>query len=627
MSNRRCLVALALFLAPVTAAAQGGPWGPLAADPCIDYGPENTIVWPGGDFGDAVNFGRVVLAEFDDDQAQEGVVLAGGIASVLWAAPAYDSPCTIEFESEAPPPTDVKDIATLHGVTLDGTDGVLMTDDRGLFLVTYFDEVFQDPEVLDDSAWIDAAPIHVDCVDDNASEDVIGVAANHRTVLQLLRSGSGFIPGASLTVPYDVLDVVPVDWNRSDDGEREIVALTRRGLYVYDQTGALQQTVIHLSLTGSIARLHSSDFDCGERLVWARRIVPMDPPSQLLVVAQGTSPALPPLQEGPWSLTVNLCDSTLDLDPLALLAGRYDDDDDDDLLVVHEGNQTALILRNRGATARFDPSSSDDFDVMALSLTPSDAGNVGLPAFEPLDDDEFDDIVFPVAAEGKIEVFTSLPYHRAIIGQLVTSQTIIENETEYGAGDHGAPPGTLRFAFEVPEKYDDFTHLRVVVWQREHGAANTDPDAIYHAVHVLDDPPSGSNRHQWIQIRSNVFPDGDCWPVDDKPHFFMEFRFIRDEGGGQQTISKIFAGGFTLDHCPAGPEQEYGYTMLTSEGYPGSSLGLNDHNGLTGPEASRQLLGAYVPMSRVPYFGDNVKPSAGDLVIDVPPTQTFVDDD
>ena len=67
-------------------------------DPCLPFAPENTIEWPAGSaFGNPQDFGRVVIADLDGDQAPEGVVNSGGVAVVLWKIAVYDAPVPIQF--------------------------------------------------------------------------------------------------------------------------------------------------------------------------------------------------------------------------------------------------------------------------------------------------------------------------------------------------------------------------------------------------------------------------------------------------------------------------------------------------------------------------------------------------
>jgi len=390
----------------------------------------------------------------------------------------------------------------------------------------------------------------------------------------------------------------------------------------------LQQNVLYLALTGCITRI-ATDADCHERLAWVRSTSTTQPTSELLVIAQEAPPPpgsvfATPKQSGPWALTLNLCGTTNPFVPLALLAGDYDENSKEDLLVVHELNQTALVLRNVGASAGyFDPGDAADREVIALSDSASAAGNVGLPAFEQLDDHGPEDLVFPVAASAKIEVFQGLPYTTTdppVITQPFTSEGIIREETLYGAGDDAPDSRSrLRFNIEVPEALDSYTHIDMTIWRQPEEGTPVDQHAVYHARHELDrtgaSDPIGlpEDRHQWILIEppgtisaTEVFPPEVCW--DPRAYFYIEFRFLKI-GSGSLTRSRIFAGGFTLKDCVAGHE----YSYLIGLGIPGSKFDLKDLYFVPGETSfsERQTLGAFVPMSRVPYFNDEVVPIPG----------------
>src|SRR5262245_25420496 len=147
--------------APLAAQGVPGGGGPSPA-PCLPFLPDNEIDWPATGYGNALDFRRIVVAELDGDQSPEGVVNPGGVAVVLWDLATYDAPQVITFPSPAPAPTAVADMAVLKGAGPNGTDGVLMTDSRGLFLVTYNGTIFNTPTILDNTNWINAKPIHVD---------------------------------------------------------------------------------------------------------------------------------------------------------------------------------------------------------------------------------------------------------------------------------------------------------------------------------------------------------------------------------------------------------------------------------------------------------------------------------
>ncbi|NOT29474.1 MAG: hypothetical protein HOP15_03390 [Planctomycetes bacterium] len=606
MSKLAASIAPLFLVASALPGRTQAPFGDLS-NLCPPFAPENSIEWPEDEaaFGAAQEFGRVVLAELDGDEARDAIVLAGGVAIVLWKAAVYDAPQVIEFPSAAPP-TGVTDAATLAGAGPGGADAVLMSDERGLFLVAYDNGAFDEPSVILGGPWAGVAKLHAEDMNEDEMPDlVLGIAADQRSILRCHWDGATFVDGGAIPLSLLALDVVAVNWDGV--GPRELVVLTRRGLLVFGETGLLQ-VVSHVSARSCAVRFRAPDI--GEGLAWTR--LSGAGGSELLVVNQN-------LMEGPWPLTFELCDALTAVEPSALLAGGYDSDGDEELLIVHEANQTAIVLTNLGSPgqqtpAHFKPGNPAYFQVVPLAHQPLAPGNVGIPAFDELDGEAPEDLVFPVASTARVEVFLGQPYlPSGLLYGHANSADVTRRETEYGPGDHHLD-GSLRFAFRIPANYYSHTHIDMIVWHQEHAGTTTSPYAAYHARHLLDSSGAidDSVNHQWISIAGPTnpepwFPEDQCWGEVGKPYYFTEFRFAKIVAGQAPVYSRIFAGGFTLVDC----DDATSYVHLTSRGIPNSLFQLYEHNGLTtGPE-SRQLLGAYVPMHGVPYFGENANPDAG----------------
>ncbi len=612
-------VLFALLFTAAPAVAQFTPWGGSEPSPCLPFVPENSIAWPTGTgFGDAQDFGRLVLAELNGDHAPEAIVVAGGVPVVLWKVALYDVPEAIVFPS-APPPTAVTDIAVLTGLQPNGTDALAMSDARGLFLVTYGGEAFPNPTVIAEG-WTNAFKLHAEDVDGDGDQDILGVSASRRSILTCLKEEDIWEPQPPITLQLDILDVTLVNWDGDPFGTQELVALTKRALVVFLPSG--QFLMPYLSSTGCIARFRAQDVAGGERLAWTRRISPGSSASQLVIVGQGG------VLEGPWPLEFDWCEGPLTpIEPVALLAGNYDGNANDELLLVHETNHTAIVLANLADPSdpvpeHFAPSDPGAFDIIALASDPLGASNLGIPAFADVDSEAPDDLVFPVSSTETVEVFLSLPYLRTgLVGNHYNSADITAQQTEYGPWTVG-PRGELRFAFFIPTRYQDYTHLDMIVWRQRGEGMATDPDAVYYTRRPLAFP-AGSNDsydHQWIEVRPTIpgfplgFPDNMCWTDtvgDPKPYFFTEFRFVKNG----TTFSRIFAGGFSLVTCGDGPGQgqETDFWHLVSQGILDSAFPLLEHNGLTQDDGSpaRTFVGSYVPMDGVPYFDEGESPDAG----------------
>jgi hypothetical protein len=583
------------------------PWIHGPPSPCLPFAPENSIPWPGAGFGNPADFGRMVAADLDGDQATEAVLIAGGVAVALWKVAVYDAPIPVSFAG-APAPTSVADLAALPGGAPGGADAVLMTDERGLFRVHFENGGFH-ALVLEGSAWADAAPIHTDDLDGDGDLDVVGLGQDRLTVLTLLATDVGFFPGLTLTMDLPLREVVAVNWNQA--GPRELALLSARGMIVLDALGQTVELVPHLSATGCLARFAGTGAagTLVELLAWTRE---SGTQTELLVLdASGT--------EGTWPLSFDVCGAPTAIQPHAVLAGNYDGNDEQELLLVHDASRTAIVLANRGPVARFDPQNPAAFDVIPLSEDELLSGGTGIPIFAQVDGDGPDDLVFAVEPTESVNVSLSLPFERALVGSLASSAGIVSPRTEFGIAENGI----LRLAFTVPARYRTHTFLDLVVWHEPGpvGEGYVLPDAVSHRRHpLLGAPgPSGvevvSPLRQWVEVEY-PFPGGACW-AGDPPCFYTEFRFVRVDGSHEEK-SPVYTGGFTVRRCSTGSPNS-GY--LVPLGIPGSSFSLRQHNGLTGPgmgtgagvgTTARQMVGIYVPMSSQPPFQDGILPDPGE---------------
>src|SRR5262245_4699860 len=100
-------------------------------DPCIDYAPTNSIVWPTAGYGDGAGFQRVVAGNFDGSEDLDGidVVVLAGQAVVLALRINYQSAIfalSLEFATEE----TISDIAVLPDAFA-GKDGLLVSNADG----------------------------------------------------------------------------------------------------------------------------------------------------------------------------------------------------------------------------------------------------------------------------------------------------------------------------------------------------------------------------------------------------------------------------------------------------------------------------------------------------------------
>jgi hypothetical protein len=606
-----------LAAAPLSLSAQA----PLpGSNPCLSYAPENTIEWPlDGPPSTGVHFGRVVTIDLDGDQAPEGVVNEDGEVFVLWKVAVYDAVQAIAFPTQ-PPPTSVKDVAALPGGGVNGANAVLMTDGRGLYIVSHHGGgAFYDPTIIPGNQWKNAAPIHVDDVDQNGYLDVIGISSDQRYLLICKGSPSGFGATTSVLQSNNTRDVVAVDLDM--DGARELVTLGPRGLRFHTHAGTVLSTLFYLSPTGCIARFAVGDDEC---LAWTRQST-VPGTSELLVLGDALDP-LPNYLS--LAFTFSSC-SIGAIHPVAMLSGDYNGDALGDLLLVHGANENAVVLVQQEDDPFTPERETFATGPMAYDLIPLPASpaQVGIPAFAQLDAEDIvmeelvnpEDFVFPVASGvPRIEVFSSLPSFRSWVStQVLDSADIVLRNTEFGpTASVDTDPGKLRLAFTVPLRYRDYTYLDLILWEQLDG----DPmpavvdQAIYRRRHDFLLAPNGtvSPFEQWIDVEYDFQP-GICWDAP-YPVVYTEFRFVKVLSPTSVTRSKVFTGGFRLEHCQVAlTDFDYLTEMIIPNVTP---YWLYEVNGLTGepapPPVPKEVVGIYVPMSSQPPFQDGILPDPGE---------------
>lgn len=579
----------------VSAQMQGGGGGTPEINPCLEFLPDNTIEWPTGEGYGSSDFRRMVVAELNGDDSPDAVVNANGTAVVLWDIIAYDAPQPMLFEGD-PAPTAVTDLAVLPGAGPGGTDGVLISDWRGLYLVTYDGTAFEASDPIATGDWVNAAAIHVDDVDHNGPMDIFGISADRKKILLLRFTTSGMVP-TTVQQTYVLRDVVAVDWNGM--APRELVAVSDfRGLRVYTIAGTALTGINNSYSAGCITRLESGGVDY---LAWTRK---KSTGSSELVVRGSSS------SSGPWDLTFDLCEWTVGITPTALAAGDYDGDGAQDLLLAHEDNQTAVMLIGQAAAPFFDPSTSSRHKVMPLSAGSAQLpGNIGIPVFAQLDGEGVNDLTnpldlaFPVSASSRVEVFLSRGEIQdplvTTTGPPPTAADVFHFQTEFHPGDEEASNGELALAFVRLPRYDDYTHIYVAVWKQEAPGEDLLPVGSY-TKHLL--LSSTLATHQYIEIPYGVL-GGSCWESNG-PCYYVELRFMKQNGSLTQ-LSRQFTGGFRLDRCGSQPEDNYSY--LLTMGIPDKDFLLWIEHGLDGGMGT-ETVGIFVPMSSQPPFEDGFPP-------------------
>jgi hypothetical protein len=584
--------ALVVSVCGATHALQGNP--PPGVSPCLPFDPANTIDWPSTGHGSAASFGRAVVGLFSSasDTDRDAVIVAGGVAVHSRTIAAYKYLAPITFPTQ-PALLYVADVALLPGGGVGGTDTLLATDWRGLLRTSFRNGTFLNPVVIEGDDWIDAAPIHVVDADGQGGLDVIGVSADATKVLVLLANGSGYTESA-ISKPDPILDVVVADWD--DDGAREFLVLTTAGLFAHSLNGALETSVSYAATSGAITCVtwRVGTNDTVEAVAWGR---PKTSGGGELVVRTSTA------TDSTVDLAFDSCEP-ISFVPKAILAGNYDGNDDQDLLLVHEADQTAVVLVCSGTTPRF--VDDDSFhDVIPLSVMPGGAGAVGLPAFDQVDGVGVDDLVVPVRASGNVEVFLNMDRHHINFGGQgtpPTSKDVIDDESLYFVNQMYQ----WHLAIEVPQQYRGYKWARVLLYEEPSaGALITHARAYNDHELVRDSTGNVVIPTQYVPVDYEL-PPGSNWseiPPSQRPYFYVEVRFVDDD---QTTLSPRYVAGMTLAES-ATPT----FTHLLPNGIP-PLLNL-EFDFYPDPPPSSTQLGAYIPMSSTPAFANGEQPQLPQL--------------
>jgi hypothetical protein len=486
----------------------------------------------------------------------------------------------------------------LAGAGEEGSDLLLATNADGLVGIGWDEGQFSSQLILARGPWIGARTLHVDDLDGDGADDVIGVTADGQTVVTRVGTGSGLVAGYAYTPGGEVFDAITVEW---DVNGRALAVATDSGLKIYRE-GALIDTRARASSFGCIARVRSADAATGELLAWARSA--FGGGAELALLDSGTIETC--------ALDFSYC-SVGSVVPRAIVAGRYDSDQYEDLLVVHDGNANAIVLRNRGSANHFNPTDPQDFDVFPLAANPSLYAGVGIPVFAQLDLDGPDDLLLPVEGTGEVVTLRSLPYHRTAAFNLQPplSKIVFARTVEYTPGNPA--PGQLRVGFKILEQYETYDRALLKLWVQQWPGELLYHHSFYARTHGLLSPVA--NPYQWIAVEASM-PSGETW--DPQTHFYVELRFQKPNASGGLTQSPKFFGVFTLPDVTTASSFghecfDYARSQAPGEGYP-----FYEHDGLT-PESpnplTRDLVGAYVPIDSLPVFD-------GTPVSDVSPGQT-----
>ncbi len=413
-----------------------------------------TTPWPAG-IGASGPFGRCVSARLTPDAIPDAVVLDGLEPVVLIDADPRFAP----FEL----PLAALDLDRVRGAGPGGRDALAVVDAGGLRLVRFDPPSWSfvvDPIAA--GAWAGARKVRAADLNGDGLDDLLGVAADGSTLLQLLAQGSPatFQSGGSAATAFEVRQMCTLQWN-ADPG-LEVAVLSNWGIQVLEPEGTLLAQWPAVMPGGTMARLRQAG-QATDRLAW---ITAWAPPAQqwLMTLAPGGA--------------VNDLLDLGALDAFAAVGGDYDLDGDDDLLVSHHFSNELIWFENqRGSSNPLGPS----FALLQQQMTlfrvgPPGAGatlNQAWPVVDDLDSDGDLDLLYAAETSMTLELLR---------GEEVAEQAFVPSPTS-GTWQVTSPsaPGHLILSFAAPPTlHPQATHLEVDVWRRPSLSGAFEASGILH---------------------------------------------------------------------------------------------------------------------------------------------------
>lgn len=587
-------------------------------DQCLDYAPTNSVAWPSTGYGPGSDFRRVVGGNFEGSDDVDGYDLVGLLDSVLVVMSRLHYQTAIyalDWEPVAEP--IIADIGVLPDGIAPGRDGLLVSDADGLHLVELEGGTAFTPTTLAaGNPWSGASRLQGADLDLDGDCEVVAAAVDDATILMLQGTVGGSWTTSSFLTTGGILDLVAFEWTTLLAG-LELAVLMPDRLVVYSSTGTLLRTFLHTSSQGQLARVRIGG--PSDVLAWSR-LVSGGGASELVTVRLNTVSQGQPTE-------FDLCSAIFDVEPVTLSGADYDGDGFDDLLLTHEQNETVIVMLNNGTVPYFETDVTGAYDVIPLVPQPMvGTGNDSIPFFGDLDGNGTADIVHGVSSTQKVEVWMNAAYARQLDENgLITADDIAWYESEFKPGTE---QGELWFAMDVPEAFAQNTHVEVIVFDQEMPDNNpVNPAAVYHRVFELAELVGGLTPLQYVIL--DDLQGSDYWP--DHRHYYMRYRFTNASGTSPIVFSNSspwYVGGWTLK-----PEAQSSLTveqlaayMLSNGGIAGTAFIIAVYNGITplppDPPAS-VVLGAYVPMSRVPPFPPGIVPVVGPAVLSEQGAQTW----
>lgn len=452
------LVPAFLCILPVSSAA------PRAAQVAYFDGQTFADAWtaelsaPGG-------YGRTASAELTGNALQDAVLLDGTRAVVLVDPDLAFAPVGLQI-----PATD---LCALPGHLADGRGAIAVVNSTGLTICTYAAATGTFATLPTASgAWAGARRVAAIDVDASGRLDLVGVAADGRTVLLAL---AGSAEGQFFTAPGfvaggDVLELVALQW--ISGGAQELAVLTTSGLFVHQVDGTQLASFASVLPGGTIARIRQQG-TATDRLTW---ITTYAPPAQQWLFTLAPSGVQGQLDVGA-------------LDVVSSTGADFDRDGDDDLLLSHRYAYNLVYFENQRSPSapgvesfNFNPDRTRLFRVGPTNSPAPE--NLAWPVVNDFDGDLDLDIVFPCEFDQRVL------YMR---GDWIDQERL---HPRLVGGTYLRSTDTVTLRLDAPLAVVAPTHLQVDVWYQ--------PDF-----------PSPSER---AGVDSVLIPWPSAWPADVSFH-------------------------------------------------------------------------------------------------------------
>lgn len=442
--------------------------------------------------------GKAVAAEFTSDGMCDAAFLVGSQPVI-----AYNVSIHQALENL---PWTCTDITAFPRASTGLRADLALVSPRGLERV-YWDSNAKAPTrvALGGTAWSGALRVRCGDIDGSGFNDLIGLAADGRTLLILADPMSG-AASSSFTLPHDVYDFDVIDWDGS--GASELVAATAGGIRILSGTGASVEWFGGGAPTDRICVLRDSG-PGADRLAGCVKMAG----GQSWLYAIDSVSVDTPLFLG-------------ELDLVSMTSGDVDGDGDADLVLSQRNTNEllALFAQPAGSGASFS-FAAGAYEFLPTAGSPAPAPeNSATPAVADFDGDGDDDVLFPVQTMGAMLFFRSDSIDHVAQAPTVLGGTYTYFE-EFGTGELAlqiAPPATTPSI--------GATHLETTMWkQSTASSATSSPAESWEATSWTAPLPSS------VTLRIDA-------PLGDSSIHNVTFRLIKLDASGA-----IVAGGPTMN--------------------------------------------------------------------------------